>query len=421
MRRHTYLLPLAALAILFATRCSKAPEPPYHPLAAAGPLPAAGSWGSLISYTDAGYPYLVTPPDAGYPNWTGSAYAWTPLSQVASVTSGLSTGLPAATGSGHLYLSTDIPTFYFDSPVSFTWQQFSSEYLPYAPGVVAGNYSTPNNLLLLSQRGYAIQAVNPYTSQGSTSMSPALVSGTFNTTSAWWVNLVASANWTDSTNYSPSICLCLTNGTTSGTSTGRMVYTFMNPAHTIGWEVDSFTIGQTTSTSSVCSPNSGVNGWPGLIFGDGKFRARILSDGTYVHYQESGDNFYWIDFCSETPPNNFTQYGFFIGQTQGESPNFAQALVYENASGTPTQYSVSNVTISGTTFTATIGSNTIVPGDVVAVHGVNGNSGVNSPSGGVALGGGWAVLSETSTTITCQASSVGGSYTSGGTVTLLSR
>ena len=330
-----------------------------------------------------------------------------------SISSGLAASRPAPTGSGNLYLRTDLPALYWDSTVSSKWEQYASERLPEPPAV--GSYTTAGNIGL-TQFADAIRVLA--TSNAASNGACALVaSGALGSAAAWTVTLVASyaASFYVA---SPEIGVCVTNGTTVGTSTGTtlLMYTSITATNGLnGFEVDLFTVGG--ARSSTPYSQASVNEF---LFGTGRLHLRLLADGTNMHCQGSSDGFNWIDIYTSATPSGMTNYGFFIGLVAPSGSAYGQGVVYSNQLGTPTQYSVTGVT-NGSPGSLTIGAHTIVPGDLVSVHGVGGSTGVNSGTGGGSLAGGAIVSAVTGTTITLAGTTFAGAYTSGGTVTLLSR
>ena len=105
---------------------------------------------------------------------------------------------------------------------------------------------------------------------------------------------------------------------------------------------------------------------------------------------------------------------------------FGRALVFENTLTTPLQLTVTGATGNGVPVVVTVASTTgVLLGDYVAVHGMAGNTAANCSTGGNTDGltgssTGLIVAAITSTTLTFLMNG-NGTWTSGGTVTLISR
>ena len=337
----------------------------------------------------------------------------TPASGGSSVTSGLASARPSATGSGALYLCTDIPVMYFDSPATSTWQQFSSEYMK--PPVTASSYTTNN--ISLSQYADTIRAVVTNTA---VDIYCALVpNSNLGATKIWTVNLTAS--WIPyqgtTTSTAPDIAVVVTNGTTPGTSTG--VGMVGNGAggdvvfQWFGW--NAFTVGTSTKTEVNDEFSSSIP-----AAGTGKLHMRLLNDGYACHYQISNDGQNWLSWYSNASPSGMTDYGFALGSDSGSGTSYSIALIYSNGVGTPIQYSCTGATNANPSV-LTIGAHSIQVGDLVSVHGVSSTGTINTPITAENFTAGAAIVSAvTGTTISVSASGTI-TYSAGGTVTLLTR
>jgi hypothetical protein len=348
--------------------------------------------------------------------------AWLVITPIGSTAgnkslSGTAVNRPTSTGSGISYYCTDIPVLYFDNPTTSLWQQFATEYMP-AP-VAASNYtvagpSTAN--LSLTQWADTIRVTS--ISNSGVGCVAVAANSNLGASQSWGVTLVATFNPFQNASNGSEFGIALTNGTTSGTSTGRVfdfIHGITGSTTNIGFEIDSFTIGIGRSGSGITSSL----GYPLFIGGTGRIHMRALADGVNLHYQISTDGFHWMDVYSEATPSGFTNYGFMLGynNTGANSGSYAQALVYENNIITPTQYTITNNTAANPSI-VTIGTHTIQAGDVVSIHGATTN--LNSGTGSGSLVGGWIVTAVASTTITVATTSAPAAG-SAGTVTLISR
>lgn len=321
--------------------------------------------------------------------------------------SGLSTSRPAATGSSTLYFCTDIPIVYYDNPLTTSWQQFASEYLP--AGASASSYTIVGSISLI-QLGSTVRAA---TLSNSSLSAVCLIPSTLSQTASWGVTLVFNLNFDQFVASGPILGVIVTNGTSSGTSVARALYPYQN-SNGMGIEAAQFTLG--ASRTTLYSPGTQQTiAW----INTGRVHLRLLADGSNLHYQVSSDGFHWVDHFTEATATNYTNYGFVLGTTFTGNSSWAQALIYENNLFTPTQYSITGAT-NASPSVITIGTHSIYPGDVVAIHGSLGNTSINTGTGNGSLAGGVIVTATTSTTITTTANG-NGTWTSGGVVTLLSR
>ena len=162
---------------------------------------------------------------------------------------------------------------------------------------------------------------------------------------------------------------------------------------------------------------------------------RILNDGVCAHFQVSPEGLNWIDSGTSLnggtapalPTSGLAYYGFALGNDINGNLSYNQALIYQNKLSIPAQYTITAATGNATPVVLTIGSHSITPGDLVSVHGMVGNTAANNTGFGVGtnIGASGAASIVTavnsSTTITIGAITGNGTWTSGGTVTLLSR
>ena len=338
---------------------------------------------------------------------------WQPVTVGSGATTGLAANRPSPTGSGKLYFCTDIPVAYFDNPNTSLWQQFFAEYMPAPPA--ASNFTiTPANSLSITNYADALRVLNA-TNNSNTNCALIPASGQLNPTAAWTVTLVATFLPITNSDY-PDFGVGVSNGTTSGTSTiyGLSVATngyspyIHQEVYTIG--------GGRSQNNNEQSPAS-----PWFSFGNGRIHLRILNDTYAMRYQVSNDGFNWLDWYSTSSVSGLTDYGIWMAAAGG-SVNYSQVLVYSLALGTPTQYNVTGAT-NASPSVITIGTHSILPGDLVSVTGSNGNTGINTSQYGTGNGvqSAAVVASVTSTTITLNGYNGNGTWTSGGVVTLLSR
>jgi hypothetical protein len=332
---------------------------------------------------------------------------------------GTAANRPTAAGLGYTYWCTDIPVAYFDDPGTTQWKQFATEYMP-APAA-ASSYTVAGPAtanLSLTQWADTIRVTS--ISNSGVGCVAVAANSNLGATQSWGVTLVATLNPFQNATNGSEFGIALTNGTTSGTSTGRVfdfIHGITGNTTNIGFEIDSFTVGTGRSGSGITSSL----GYPLFIGGTGRIHMRALADGANIHYQISTDGFHWMDVYSEATPSGFTNYGFMLGydNTGANSGSYAQALVYENNVITPTQYNITAAT-NGSPSVITIGTHSIQAGDVVSIHGVVGATGLNTGTGSGSLAGGVIVTAITSTTISTTVNTPG-VWSSGGVVTIISR
>lgn len=326
--------------------------------------------------------------------------------------SGLSTALGSATGSGKVYFCTDLPALYLDDPTAGTWLQFSSEYLP-APAA-ASSYTVVGTLNL-QQFGKTIRAAVPSNANGIGSV--ALIPASLPATGAWSVSLVVS--WSALTTGSfPVVGVVVANGTTGGTSNGWAMIALMEGATTgLVCEALEFTlagalVGSQLNAAAVQSP---------IVGGTGRMHFRLINDGAFLHFQVGADGYHWADWYSLATPASLSQYGFVMQNPFTSSNSWSQAFVQSQVLNTSvTQFTVTAAT-HATPSVITIGTHSVVPGDIVAIQGTVGTTGLNTNGGGVgSTAAGAIVTAVTATTITTTNGNTG-TYSSGGKVTILNR
>lgn len=339
---------------------------------------------------------------------------------------GLAANRPTATGSGLTYRPTDVPVVYVDDPATATWKQFFRDLYTPTPAP-AGSYTLVNNTSGISLANLAdvlqMQMMTVGTAQKS---EVALLAGSLPSNGPWIVNgiFVQSGllvNW-----QATGIVVC--SGTTAGVSQGWDLYMYCgsNGANS-GYSVDNIVLdGGTTGANPHTVTNSTI---PDAI------RVRFLSDGVNLHPQVAyQDTNHWFDVSICIPvPANLDHYGLFMGiSVVGATSLGASALCYRNDLTTLTvpQATVTNVSAANPGVVTTQNPHGLQSGDVVSIHGVVGTAGfaalINTGTAislGVATSYGWVIKVLSPTTFQCQGSntSTSGVYSSGGTVTLLSR
>jgi hypothetical protein len=169
-------------------------------------------------------------------------------------------------------------------------------------------------------------------------------------------------------------------------------------------------------------------GW-NQLYGTSRVHMRLLNDGMFLHLQYSANGFDWSDWNAQLSPENFSWYGFWIGsETNIGSNAWVEVVVSTQTLAIPQQYAVTASTGAGVPVVVTIGPHTILPGDMVSVYGMTGNTAANSSVPPGSYTGCTLVTAVTATTITLgqQANGGGtitgnGTWTGGGTITLLTR
>jgi hypothetical protein len=309
---------------------------------------------------------------------------------------------PAATSvrPGTSFQCTDLPFMYLSD--GSNWFQHNVPFLK-SPAVV-GNYTVVGNAKL-SQVGDSLHAVcysndNAHSLaalQSSLSAAPYWVA-----LGMWWL-----PRW--NTTY-PMMGVCVTNGTTSGTSTGVTCSAWVSGFLT---QLDcfAFTLNgargtdyiNTSSGTMTYAPSSG-----GLIW------LRLLDDSTNFHFQNSVDGVYWEDFGTAARTAGMTNWGIQMGNGAGGG-SFGQSsgIIAYNAQGTAPQTSVTGANTSSPIQITVSSTASFQTGDYVSVAGVNGQTGANGTR--------WPITVDDSTHMTLLTSTTVGAWTSGGTVTLISR
>ncbi len=156
------------------------------------------------------------------------------------------------------------------------------------------------------------------------------------------------------------------------------------------------------------------------------FRARLLNDGSILHFQFSPDGFFWVEYFSLATPASLAYYGFMTGNGAGSGSTGAiSMLILRNKYSGSGSLNVPQVNVSaatnGTPNTVTTSTpHGLYTGDHVCIHGMVGQTNLNGVAGNN-LSAVWPVIVTSPTQFTAIGSSGGGTYTSGGVVTCTSR
>jgi len=336
---------------------------------------------------------------------------WTLSTTVPGASIGLSSARPAPTGSGKTYYCTDIPVMYVDDPASAAWKQFIVMSAPTAP--VLGSYTLVGNLAL-NQYADCIRAT--LFSDANSVGNAALIAASLAAASTWTVELAASFNTWGAEQY-PCIGVCVANGVTSGTSNSWGIEVVGSTSTILIHQAQNV-----VGSGARIGTNHEVTAHPGQVGGGNAIRLRLLADGTNLHYQHSTDGLNWCDlYIAATPTVSY--YGFSLGNDFTSGDAVIQALVYKNQVGSLT---VAQATITGATnanpiVVTTSAAHNFQSGDMVAIHGVGGNTNANSGTGTAYNSGAALIKVLSSTTFQLVGVSGNASYTSGGTATLVSR
>lgn len=329
----------------------------------------------------------------------------------ASASVGLSSARPAASGSGRLYACTDIPVAYIDDPTAGSWQQVHLP--PLTAPLAASNYATVGNITL---NQYADTIAATLFANGNSVGNVALTPGSLGSSAAWVVELAATVSAPYNTTY-PVIGVCVANGITSGTSNAWGI-SYWSSSGAWGLQQEQIGVGnlaRITDNNQVASMSQFLWG------GDGLIRLRLLADGTNLHYQVSNDGYWWWDWYTAATPSSLTYYGFYLGNDSNSSAGFSRSLVFKNQSRPLTQISVTGATNANPIVITTNGAHGLLDGDSVAIHGVGGNTNANTSTGSGWTAGSAFVHVTGANTFQLVGISGNAGYTSGGTVTLVSR
>ncbi len=323
---------------------------------------------------------------------------------------GLAANRPTATGSGRLYFCDDVPVVYVDDQTTVAWKQYGvMGYLP-APGSIAG-WTVVGNGLSLVQKGDSILGLCT-AAQNSAALKPIPV-GFLN--QPWAVDLFGFLMQQMGSQY-PEFGVCVSNGTTSGTST---MYVMSRYASSNGWFAGADTVGSVQAGKVVYNSSDGNTDMYAGSFG---VNVRIVSDNTELYFQVSGDGEFWRTWGATALPAGLTNYGFTI--FTDTSTGLSGALVEKIRIQSPTSVNVSNVVTNGTIATITTASaHNLTPGEQITIRGLTGTgtapNGIWGVSGGGTASSGLFTVTAANTFTVPFVSSF--TYTSGGVVTNLSQ
>jgi hypothetical protein len=289
--------------------------------------------------------------------------------------------------------------------------------MPKGPGV--GSYTSAGNISLQAY-GDAIRALTK--TSAASNGACALVSQSLSASAAWSVTLCATWMGQPGGTF-PEIGCVITNGNTVGTSVAHGLTIFVNGT-TSGQGFGTFwQAGFTVGGARTGAQDNLTDVYAPYMFGTGRLHMRLLNDGVNLHSQLSSDGFNWQDWYTIATPFSPTFYGFYLGNTEASSTgSYVQAVVYENLlNQSITQATVTACTGSGVAVEVTVANTgAFQAGDLVAVHGMAGNTAANT-STGAGPGGSILVTAINSTTQMTLNATGNGTWTSGGTITLLSR
>src|SRR6202042_1697144 len=80
-------------------------------------------------------------------------------------------------------------------------------------------------------------------------------------------------------------------------------------------------------------------------------------------------------------PSSLTDYGFMLGNPFGASASYGQAWILENSVKVVSQLTVTGATNATPIVVTTSANHGLTSGDLVAVHGVGGNTAANTGTG----------------------------------------
>jgi hypothetical protein len=322
---------------------------------------------------------------------------------------GLSSARPSATGSGVIYVCSDAPVMYVDDPTTEAWQQIgvADTGLSTAPGAAANWTAIDISLVQKADTLLAIQA-DAYQSVALKTLSSAGLSGS----GSWAAYLTCRLSLSTNTTATQG-GICVTNGTTSGTSTMYALGLYLNPGTNAGWlYASAVTIGGTNGWSTATAMTGQGVPWTGA-----ELNLRVLSDGTDLYFQFSNGGVHWRTFSSISLPSGLTNYGFAVSSAGTSSPSSTMPgamLVDKCYAAAVTQVAVSGGSGNGTTSTIdTVAAHGLVSGMFVTIRGLSGGTGT-LPNGGE------YVITVTGASSFTFASSDTWTYGSGGTVTATS-
>jgi len=245
----------------------------------------------------------------------------------------------------------------------------------------------------------------------------ALISASLPQATPWFVDFACNdATYVWNVQY-PEVGVCVATGTTSGDTAYAMERYWNGTSY--GWHMETFH--PSSTRISINNEQSST----GLGLDMGILRFRLINDGSILHYQFGADGYFWTDWYSASTPASLAYYGFMMGNGAGSGgTGQGSALVYRNKYSTTLnvpQVSVSNATNASPIVITTSSNHNLLTGDLVAIHGVGGNTNANSGSGNNNSGN-FTINVLTLTTFQLLNTTGNGTYTAAtGTVTCISR
>jgi Ubiquitin-activating enzyme E1 FCCH domain len=324
---------------------------------------------------------------------------------------GLSSARPNASGSGAIYCCSDIPVLYVDDPTAGAWKQFAL--FPGFVGPAASAY-TLNGNLALSQQADTIRAT--IFSDALQVFSTALIAASLGASATWVVELHALFSNPFGVTF-PSIDVIVANGVTTGTSNAWAMGAWAHLSGGLSLHQKQCVVAGARVSAGHDAGSTNCFPWA-----NNYVHLRLLADGVNLHYQASTDGVVWWDWeVAATPTVSY--YGFSLGNDYTSNDSICQALIYRNVLTTLTvaQSTITGVTNVSSPVITTSAAHGLQSGDMVAIHGVVGATGVNTGTGNNFNSGASLVKVLSTTTFTLPNVSAPGGYTSGGTVTLVSR
>ena len=227
--------------------------------------------------------------------------------------SGPSTAIPAATGTGRIYLCDDIPASFLDDPTTSAWKTYTGGSMPGSP--VPSTGWTAIGAASVTPRGSSVMVAGGYTNKQNCILR-AIPSGVNISGGPWIAEAVYDPRFTS--HQYPSMGLILANGTTSGTSVGIFhgIYQYgISPTRALSRGIWSEVLGIQSRPNIYYYTNSGD------VFNTEY--SRILFDGSNYLFQISRSRgSVWETLYISTPTYatislTFTQYGISAGCPNG--------------------------------------------------------------------------------------------------------
>lgn len=380
---------------------------------AGGDLSGSSSSQEVIGLLNHALPSLST----GYLQWNGSAWVFgSGGSGGGGASVGLASARPSATGSGKIYVCTDVPLLYVDDPTLAAWVQCRVTPTKTPPAVAS--YTTIIGDIGLTQKADSIRAGRFSNTASVTSC--ALIAGSLGVSSTWVVTLKGTILAPPGWSFGALACV-VTNGVTSGTSTVWGAYCYTDASASLGLVQTQDTLGGGAGSSN----GNVTTTQPAQVGGDAVY-LRIIADGTNAHFQTSPDGVYWMPISVIATPSGLTDYGFHLGN-HSTGGAWVDALIFENnlSALTVPQATITGATNATPIVITTSAAHGFETGDLIAQHGVGGNTAANSGTGTALTSGAFfaKVLSTTTYALYNTSGPVAGNgaYTSGGVATCVSR